>query len=150
MQSASSEILALDVGERRIGVASANLTARMAAPLTTLAHEADIFEQIAALLADYGAVALVIGLPRGLDGQETAQTQRVRDFAAQLAARVAVPLHWQDEALTSRKAEDELRERGKPFAKGDIDALAATYILEDFLHDNPDPARWRTSESGEF
>ncbi len=150
MQSASSEILALDVGERRIGVASANPAARMATPLTTLTHEADIFEQIAALLADHSAMALVIGLPRGLDGQETAQTQRVRDFAAQLAAHVAVPLHWQDEALTSRKAEDELQSRGKPFSKGDIDALAATYILEDFLHDNPDPTRWRVSDSGEF
>ena len=150
MQSPTSEILALDIGERRIGVASANLAARMATPLTTLTHEADILERIATLLAEHSALALVIGLPRGLDGQETAQTQLVRNFAAQLRAHSTIPMHWQDEALTSRKAEDELRARGKPFAKGDIDALAATYILEDFLHDNPDPASWQASDSGEF
>jgi RNase H-fold protein (predicted Holliday junction resolvase) len=40
---------------------------------------------------------------------------------------------FQDEALTSRKAESELNKRGKPYAKGDVDALAATYILEDYL-----------------
>ena len=101
----------------------------------------DLLDLAWAYPGQHEAVALVVGLPRGLDGQETAQTQTVRDFAAQLREHVAVPMFWQDEALTSQKAEDELSLRKKPFAKGDVDALAATYILDDFLQDNSDLQR---------
>jgi putative Holliday junction resolvase len=104
--------------------------------LTTLEHTATVLEQLQQLVADEHAIMVVVGLPRGLEGQHTAQTVTVEAFAAELSHAVGVPLHWQDEALTSRKAEDELRERGKPFTKGDIDALSATYILEDFLQDH--------------
>jgi putative Holliday junction resolvase len=68
-----------------------------------------------------------------LSGQETDQTAAVRSFAAQLKATLQVPLYWQDEALTSKQANVELEAKGKPFAKGDVDALAACYILQDFL-----------------
>jgi putative Holliday junction resolvase len=89
-------------------------------------------------VTEQGAVGLVIGLPRGLDGQETAQTRAVREFAEQLKPAVQLPYYWQDEAVTSRQAEEELKSRGKPYQKGDIDALSATYILEDFLRDHPE------------
>ncbi len=137
MQSHST-ILALDVGAKRIGVAIASAGARLAHPLTTLDHGPDVLQQLQELVAAEHARALVIGLPRGLDGQHTGQTAAVEAFAAQLKPVVGVPLHWQDEAVTSRQAEAELQERGKPYAKGDIDALSATYILEDFLRDHPE------------
>ncbi len=76
---------------------------------------------------------LVAGLPRGLDGQETAQTAYARNFAEAISQQLQLPVYYQDEAVTSRQAEAELQARGKPYAKGDIDALAATYILEDYL-----------------
>lgn len=125
--------MALDVGEQRIGVAEANVIARIAHPFTTLAHTDTIMDDIARLLEKQEAVALVVGLPRGLEGQETAQTHYVQEFVAALEKHVTLPIHWQDEAVTSRKAEAELQARKKPYAKGDIDALAAAYILEDFL-----------------
>ncbi len=130
-------IVSLDVGERRIGVAIADTEVRLARPLVTLEHTPDIAEKVQTLLAEQHAIALVVGLPRGLDGQHTGQTAYVEAFAKTLQPVVVVPIHWQDEALTSRKAEAELESRGKPYKKGDIDALSATYILEDFLHDNP-------------
>lgn len=129
-------ILALDVGGQRIGVARANTIARIASPLVTLIHDASIFDEILSLIKSEDVGALVVGLPRGLEGQETAQTQTIRDFVAELQAKTDLPVYFQDEALTSQKAESELESRGKPFSKGDIDALAATYILEDFLQDN--------------
>lgn len=138
MQTTISTILALDVGEKRIGVARANSMARLASPLTTIQHTPDVFDDIQALMKQEGATVLILGLPRGLDGQETAQTARIRAFGNELGKRLGLQVQWQDEALTSRKAEAELEGRGKPYQKGDIDALSATYILEDFLRDNPE------------
>ena len=137
MQPTLSVLLALDVGDKRIGVASANSIARIASPLTTLERHDGTAADIQQLITAEGATALVIGLPRNLEGKHTAQTIAVEQFAAALQNVITVPVHWQDEALTSRKAEAELEARGKPYKKGDIDALSATYILEDFLRDNP-------------
>lgn len=138
MLKTSSEILALDVGGQRIGVASANAVARIAHPLTTVINDQAIFEKLADLLAKQEAAVLVVGLPRNLNGDSTEQTRTVEAFVLQLKQHIDLPIYWQDEAVTSRKAEAELRARGKPYAKGDIDALAATYILEDFMRDHPE------------
>ena len=81
-------------------------------------------------------VQLVIGLPRGLAGQHTQQTRDVETFGQQIGQALHLPVAWQDEALTSVQAEQELHDRGKPYQKADIDALAATYILEDYLHEH--------------
>lgn len=134
MQSKLVNIIALDVGAQRIGVAEANSIARIAHPLTTLDHASTIYDDITQLLKDHDASILVVGLPRGMQGQDTQQTAYVRHFVESLRAQLSdVALFWQDEALTSQKAETELQTRKKPFSKGDIDALAATYILDDFL-----------------
>ena len=127
-----SQILALDVGSKRIGVALANSVARLPRPLTTLDAETDALGQLAALIATEAITTLVVGLPRGLEGQETPQTVAVRSFVDGLL-QFGLPIYFQDEALTSRKAEAELAARGKAYNKSDVDALAATYILEDFL-----------------
>lgn len=131
-------ILALDVGERRIGVARARLDVRIAQPFTTLENPEQFVPDIQKLVESEKAAALVIGLPRGLAGQETAQTAAVQKFAEGLEPHVAVPLYFTDEAATSVGAEAELKRRGKPYSKGDVDALAATYILEDYLANNHD------------
>ncbi len=126
----ASNILSLDVGERRVGVAMANTVARFANPLTTLSNTDDILQDIAKLVREHDVDTVVVGLPRNLSGDDTAQTQYARQFADKITG---VTIVFQDEALTSVKAEDELKSRGKSFEKGDIDALAATYILEDYL-----------------
>ncbi|MEO8105488.1 MAG: Holliday junction resolvase RuvX [Candidatus Saccharibacteria bacterium] len=125
--------LALDVGSVRIGVAVASLGLRFARPLTTLGNDDQFFERLAHLVEAEAVSVLVVGLPRGLEGQETAQTQYVRSFVERLKAQTNLPVHFQDEALTSAKAKAELQARGKIYQKGDVDALAATYILEDYL-----------------
>lgn len=138
MLTSSQSIVALDVGAKRIGVASANAVARIAHPLTTLDHGEQILADIQRLVATEQAAMVVVGLPRGLSGQETDQTRTIQGFGAKLEEHLDIPLYWQDEAVTSAQAEAELQKRGKPYAKGDIDALAATYILEDFLNDHPE------------
>jgi putative holliday junction resolvase len=127
-------ILALDVGGTRIGVAKADAELRFASPLTTLTNSDAIWQQLADLSREYNAQTVVVGLPRGLQGQETPQTLICRQFAKNLSEQLKIPIELQDEAMTSVKAEDELRSRGKPYEKADIDSLAATYILEDYLN----------------
>lgn len=129
----SSSILALDVGSRRIGVASANAVARLPRPLKTVLNDEKIFETIKNLVLGENAISVVIGLPRGMDSQETEQTKLVRNFGMKLEKHLDVPVYYQDEAVTSKLAEEALSRSGKPYDKSAIDALAATYILEDFL-----------------
>lgn len=138
MLTSDSSILALDVGAKRIGVASANSVARIAHPLATVTNDADALAAIKQIIKDERAALLVLGLPRNLNGDSTAQTDAVRAFGAALEPILGLPVHWQDEAVTSVKAEKELEARGKPYQKSDIDALAAAYILEDYLNDHPE------------
>ena len=126
-------ILALDVGGARIGVARADVELKFANPLLTLPNDEHIWEALQALIEANAVQTLVVGLPRGLGGQETAQTSIARDFAKEASERLKIAIELQDEAMTSVKAETELRSRRKPYEKSDIDALAATYILEDYL-----------------
>ena len=136
--SASSSILALDVGEVRIGVARAGSVARIAEPLTTLVNSPEIFHEIARLCQDHQVKLIVVGLPRGLSGQTTRQTASATKFAKELKRHLKINVVLQDEALTSHQAIKELTSLGKKFNKADIDALAATYILDDYLQEHGD------------
>lgn len=126
-------ILALDVGGKRIGVAVASMEARLPHPLITLEWDDTFFPALQNIIESEAAGAIVVGFPRGMQGQHTAQTEAVETFTQKLREHVALPIHMQDEALTSKHAEAELRAKGRPYDKAAIDALAATYILEDFL-----------------
>lgn len=130
-----SYVLALDVGGKRIGVAVASRIARLSAPhgVIETAKTTDISAAIKRMVNELEADTVVVGLPRGMDGQETAQTAAARDFAAGLSAELDVPVVLQDEAVTSVEAEKRLKNRGKPYNKGDIDAEAAAMILDDYL-----------------
>lgn len=129
----TSTILALDVGERRIGVARASAVAKLPSPLKTIHNEPEVLSEISNLIKEQNAIALVLGLPRGLNGQETKQTEIVNKFAERLKKNIKIPIYFQDEALTSKQAETELQNRQVSYNKGAIDELAAVYILNDFL-----------------
>jgi putative pre-16S rRNA nuclease len=138
MPTTPKSVLGLDVGARRIGVSVASLAARLPRPLITLEHDDTLFPTLENIVEVEGVTALIVGFPRGMQGQHTAQTQAIEDFATELRRHFALPLHFQDEALTSKHAQAELDARGKPYERGAIDSLAATYILEDFLREHGD------------
>lgn len=133
----SKAILALDVGDVRVGLALASRQARLAAPLTTLRRGDNFLTELTEVVNQENIGQLVVGLPRSLNGEDTAQTAAVRQFAEQLKT-LDLPIDFQDEAVTSRQAETELQKRGQPYEKSDIDALAATYILSDWLMEHKD------------
>jgi putative Holliday junction resolvase len=114
-------------------VARADKIARLAIPLTTLQNNDKVFQTLAKLCLENNADIIVVGLPRSLDGQETDQTSYTRSFADALQVENNIKIIFQDEAVTSKQAVAELVSRGKGYVKEDIDALAAAYILEDYL-----------------
>lgn len=138
-QTKEGALLALDVGAKRIGVALAGRDVGFASPLTTLEHSNDIITKIADLVRDNHVTLVVVGYPRGLEGQATEQTKIVEAFVDGLKSQIPVRIEWQDESLTSIKAEAELsaRHKGAMYNKADVDALAATYILEDYITEHP-------------
>jgi putative holliday junction resolvase len=131
----SNNFLALDVGAVRIGLAIASDQARLPRPLMALDAGEMLWTELDKVIAQEEIGIIIVGLPRNLSGDATDQTRIVEAFVSQLKKHYDLPIYLQDEALTSRQAEEELRQTGRPYTKGDIDALAATYILTDFLHE---------------
>ena len=135
-------ILAVDVGERRIGLAISDVSRTLARPLLTLKvlNAADGVDQVVAEIArlkeeDDGLSSVVVGLPVRLDGSANEQTPRVSAFVDALKARTSVPIVTADERLTSREAESLLAERTRDWRerKARLDAVAAAVILQDYL-----------------
>jgi putative Holliday junction resolvase len=135
-------VLAVDVGERRIGLAISDVSRTLARPLLTLTvrNAGDGVNQVAAEIArlkeeDDGLSTVVVGLPVRLDGTPNAQTPRVAAFVDALKARTPVPILTADERLTSREAESLLAERVRDWRerKARLDAVAAAVILQDYL-----------------
>ena len=124
--------MALDVGDQRIGVAVASLASRLPQPHGVVLRSATTLRELQDIINREQVERVVVGLPRGLQGQDTAQTTKTRDFAKELADQLAVPIEFQDEALSSQRAETVLA-RHPSHKKGEVDALAASYILDDFL-----------------
>ena len=130
----SATILGLDIGDARIGVSTADAQTPFPAPLRTLSATADVKTTFAQILRELQVVTVVVGYPRNQQGEATHQTRRVEQIVELLKIPDTVKIIWQDESLTSVKAEEELKSRGKPYKKEDIDALAATYILNDYVN----------------
>ena len=129
-----ANLIALDVGTKRIGVASADSTLPIAVPLETIDVDGTELAQIRKIVSDKQAEAIIVGYPRNQGGEPTAQTEVSENFAQHLKS--IAPVIFQDESLTSVIAEDRLKMSGKPYQKADIDALAAAIILQDYLEAN--------------
>ena len=128
------KIIGLDVGERRIGLAVADAGVRIAIPDCTLEVDGNELEQIFQIAKSYRTKLFVVGMPRNVAGQETAQSQFVRQFA--MALQDYIPearVKFQDETLTSVEAEKRLKARKRRYQKAEIDAEAASIILQDFI-----------------
>ena len=135
-------VLAIDVGERRIGLAISDASRTLARPLSALTVHggADAVERVVREIArlaseEDGVATIVVGLPIGLDGSPTAQTARVAAFIEALKTRTVLPIDTEDERLTSREAESRLavRERDWRARKTKLDAASAAVILQDYL-----------------
>lgn len=130
-------LLGFDFGERRIGVAVGDYALGIAHPLQTIDSESndERFKLIAALIAEWRPVGLVVGLPSHMDGTEHELTLLCRKFARRLEGRFRLPVALVDERLSSAEASQSLRQAGiggrrqKPV----LDQVAAQHILQSYF-----------------
>jgi putative holliday junction resolvase len=132
-----SRILALDVGDKRIGVAVSDPTGLLATPLRTVRRtnmKADV-ALIAALALEQEVGMVVIGLPANMDGTEGEQAMKTRSFAKQLARVTRLPIEFEDERLSTFSAIEMLVESGIKTGHNRelVDMQAAAVILQSFL-----------------
>ena len=150
-----ARLMALDVGEARIGVAISDATGFLASPYTTLRvfrDEAQTWTAIQRLIDETEAEELVIGLPISLDGEIRSQGKRIQAFAERLKEHITIPVTFWDERFSTVEAERLLAEReeaeqgkrdraggrkrfrtGRRRKQQEIDALAAAVILQEYL-----------------
>jgi putative holliday junction resolvase len=132
--------LAVDYGERRIGLALSDPTATIAQPLPTLQRRRGKRPPTGAILelaAAHDVAGVVVGLPITLEGEESDWTREVRAFGDRLAERSGLPVEYMDERMTSVVAERAVRSLGlrrrERERKDRVDAAAAVLILQSFL-----------------
>jgi putative pre-16S rRNA nuclease len=156
-----TRLMALDVGDARIGVALSDSTRLLASPYTTLhvsRDETQTWNALQRLIEESEATGLVIGLPISLDGQIHAQGKRIQAFAARLQQHIHIPITFWDERFSTVEAERLLMQRSEGQGSGkqrerrrrqdnasgqrhakrrrneqEIDALAAAVILQEYL-----------------
>lgn len=132
-------VIALDVGERRIGVAASDPLGTTAQPLETIDRDGDVITRIGALADELGADRMVVGLPLLMNGSEGAQAGSVKEFAEELREKTGLPVVYIDERLTTRQAKHVIGESGsKPKREGGAaDRVAAALILRQYLDSFP-------------
>lgn len=137
----TGRLLALDPGDKRVGVAISDemhLTVRPLQPLR-YTNWKKLLLAVKELLNQFDVKALVIGLPLSLDGIERSSAMEVRRLAQKFALSLQIPIFIQDERLTSREAEESLRASGHETEglRRLIDSESAAIILRDFIADVP-------------
>ncbi len=127
--------LAIDHGTKRTGLAICDSAETINSPLTVIQGKKELLKKIAEVVETENVEAVVLGLPLNMDGSESSQTKLVLKFAGQLKEHLHVPVHLQDERLSSFSAEEKLASAKftKEEMKKRLDAVAAAEILEAFL-----------------
>jgi len=129
--------LAIDLGDKRTGLAVGDDITQLVSPVGAIEEPRGIRfdEALDRAIELHNPGALVIGMPYNMDGSEGPRAKLVREFGEQLAARTGLPVHYQDERLTSERANQQMARTGRTHKqkKKLRDALAAAAILRDFL-----------------
>lgn len=134
----SRRLLAIDYGDRRIGLAVSDPTGTVASPAGHVARRAGKRPPVAELVrraVQLGATGIVLGLPLDANGAETERAAQVRSVGAAIAARTGLPVRYVDERFTTAAALRAVKTMGGSTRgrKGDVDALAATVLLQHAL-----------------
>jgi len=125
----TGDIIGLDLGKARTGVARLNTIARIAEPMNEIAMSDKFLVDVQKVVSESKASGLVVGIPRSLDGKSTDQTIWAENVYESLKNSLEIPVFNTDEAMTTKKAE----ERAHPGQS--IDSVAAGIILEDFANE---------------
>jgi putative Holliday junction resolvase len=131
------KIIALDLGEKRIGVAISDDTRTIAKAYAVLSRKSrkEDYQRYAKIIADEKATLLVMGLPVPLSGVEGQRAAWVRNYTAELAQHIDIPIEYWDESFSTKQAEASLHARGKrgKKVKERVDEVAAAFILQGYM-----------------
>lgn len=126
-------IISLDIGTKRVGIARSNKIAKIAEPLMTVENNKELSDKVAEIADQQDADLIVVGLPRNLDSKDTEQTKYSKKIAKKITDRTGIKIVFYDEALSSIQAEEILKSKRSPYSKSDIDAMSAAVILDNFM-----------------
>ena len=139
--SAMGRILALDLGEKRIGIAISDETRMIARSLEVMERRSRLadFERISQIVDEQGVSLLIVGLPLLASGEEGEKAAWVRDYTLDLQRNLGLAVHFWDESFTTVQAEASLRDRGVHgrHRRRRVDAVAAAFILQSYLDSQP-------------
>lgn len=127
-------VLALDIGDARVGIASGCDSNQIASPLKVISLD-DVLnksKEFQLILEDYMPEKFIIGLPKSLSGEENDQANHVKDIADEISLLYGLPIEYVDERLSSSEAKAILREQGlsEKEMRGKVDSVAASIFLE--------------------
>jgi putative holliday junction resolvase len=130
-------ILAIDFGTKRIGLALSDPLQMISKPLQTVQFQSnsDFIEILHEIIKKQDVGLIVLGLPMGLQGQDTKKTLEVKKFGKMLESRLPIPIIYWDESFSTAEANSELKKMGYDFMKARefVDAVAASLILRSYL-----------------
>jgi putative Holliday junction resolvase len=131
-------ILAVDFGEKRIGLATSDASGSLATPRLTLLRKSDgvVLDELARFAEREEIAVAVFGIPRSPDGVESPIAGRIRSFAAKFERRTGLPVRFHEETLTSNEAARRLHSARRA-SREDVDRVAAAVLLEDYLSTAP-------------
>lgn len=138
-------IMALDIGQTRVGVAVSDPGERVASPVCVL-PAADVLagaKPFKRVLEDWEPELLLCGLPYTMAGEEGPQAARIRTAVARIGHAAGLPFEFADERLSSQEAKRSLREKGfdERAMRGRIDMIAASLFLQAWLDARRKPER---------
>ena len=135
--SDSGRLIAIDLGTKRIGIAVSDETRKVSRPLPVIERSSwkKLLSQIQAILQEFDAKALIIGLPLESNGNESEMSMYAREIARKFSLSLNIPVFLQDERVTSYEAKSRLWQSGKNDVdvRAVVDSEAATIILSDFI-----------------
>lgn len=130
------QVIALDVGDSRVGIAKADPMGIVIKPYKTVSKE-EVFLELASLKSEYEIKSLVIGLPVCGDGELSEQALKIKDFARKIQEKYPeIDIYYEDERYSSKEAIERLKNSGVKITeknKGLIDSYAALIILEQYF-----------------
>ncbi len=128
-------LLAIDYGEKRIGIAVSDPLRTIGRPYKVLANDGKFWEELETIIAEENIGRIIVGLPLNFSGADTQKTREVRKFAEELSVRIKIPWEFTDESFTTVDGNRALKEMGYDVlaSRKVIDKVAAALILRNYL-----------------
>ncbi|MCD4819072.1 MAG: Holliday junction resolvase RuvX [Candidatus Cloacimonetes bacterium] len=128
-------ILAIDYGEKRVGIALSDPLRIISKPFCVLENNDDLFDKIQEIIFEQQVEKIVLGIPYNLKGEDSHKTKEVKEFGEKLIIKISLPIIYWDERYSTVEANESLKKMGYSVieARKVVDKVAASIILKNYL-----------------